>query len=124
VEEIAKKNLRNAIYNINKVFNRKIVISLEKHIVKLNEEIALKTDVQCFLESDFSALESYSGEFLQGFFVKQDEEFQQWVNAIREKYKDLYIKKLNSKIEQEGKNGNSIFLEKYCKLLIFYKFRR
>ena len=117
-EEIAKKNLRNAIYNIKKVFNSQIVISPEKHIVMLNEEVTIVTDVQCFLGNYFNAIDSYSGDFLQGFYVKKGQEFQQWVNIKREKYKDIYIKKLNNKIEEKQKEGDNNSLEKYCKLLV------
>lgn len=117
-EEIAKKNLRNAIYNIKKVFNRDIVISPQKHFVKLNEKINLMLDIECFSSNDFSDIEVYSGEFLQGFFVKQSEEFEQWVNITREKYKELYIKKLNNKIEEKQKKADMDSLEKYIKLLI------
>ena len=51
--------------------------------MKLNEEITIVTDVQYFLCNDFNAIDSYSGEFLHGFYVKQGQDFQQWVNIKR-----------------------------------------
>ncbi|WP_026476718.1 AAA family ATPase [Alkaliphilus transvaalensis] len=117
-EETAKKNLRNAMYKIRKVFDLDIIISPQKSIVMLNPEIQIKTDLEIFLSSKNEGLEVYTGEFLQGFLVKDGEAFEAWMYHTREQYKDAYIARVNKKIEEEMNRDHWGEIEHYGKLLI------
>ncbi|MBM7614198.1 AAA family ATPase [Alkaliphilus hydrothermalis] len=117
-EETAKKNLRNAMYKIRKVFDLDIIISPQKSIVMLNPQIKLKTDLDAFLSEDQQSIDVYTGEFLQGFLVKDGEHFEEWMFSIREQYRDLYINKINQRIEEEIQQNTWDSIEYYGKLLI------
>ncbi|PRR76875.1 Tetratricopeptide repeat protein [Clostridium liquoris] len=117
-ENIAKKNLRNAIYKIKKSFGEEILISPKKSIVMLNGDIDIKSDIDIFLNDNEKWIEAYTGEFLQGFFVKNAEEFEDWIIKARENYQEQYQGKLYDQINKDINNCNASNIERYAKLLI------
>lgn len=117
-EDIAKKNLRNAIYKIKKSFDEEVIISPKKSIVMMNPDVNLKSDIDCFLNNEEKWIEAYTGEFLQGFFVKNAEEFEEWMIKTRDNYKEQFVMKLYDKITEDIKNSNDANMERYAKLLI------
>lgn len=118
-EDIAKKNLRNAIYKIKKAFDEEVIISPKKSVILLNPEMEIKTDVDEFL-SDKKDIKDYEGELLQGFFVKNAEEFENWLDKTREHYKSIYISSLYEDIASKIANGDlkNNLIEKYARILI------
>lgn len=117
-EETAKKNLRHAMYKIRKVFDLDIIISPQKSIVMLNPEINIESDLSAFLAEEKNSIEAYKGEFLQGFLVKDAEDFENWIIQTREYYKDLYVTKLYKRINEAIKSKDENIVEQYAKLLI------
>ncbi|SNS89589.1 DNA-binding transcriptional activator of the SARP family [Anaerovirgula multivorans] len=117
-EETAKKNLRHAMYKIRKVFDMDIIISPQKSIVMLNPEISIESDLKVFLQDEENNIEAYKGEFLQGFLVKDAEDFENWISQTRETYRDLYITKLYKRINEYIENQEENLVEQYTKLLI------
>ncbi|SDL10929.1 AAA family ATPase [Natronincola ferrireducens] len=117
-EETAKKNLRNAMYKIRKAFDLDIIISPQKSIVMLNPDIEIISDLKDFLEDSDKGIQAYTGDFLQGFSVKDGETFENWMFTTRESFKDMYIKKLYKKIRLllEKKDYNTA--EQYGKKLV------
>ncbi|RKD32936.1 AAA family ATPase [Thermohalobacter berrensis] len=118
-EKSARKNLRNAIYVIKKVFNEEVLISPRRSIVKLNPEIDFKIDLEEFLnKKNKEAIEIYNGHFLEGFFVKNAEEFETWMTSLRHKHMDIYVNKLKKEINKYIENNQLNKAEAYCKKLI------
>ncbi|KAB3536328.1 AAA family ATPase [Alkaliphilus pronyensis] len=116
-EEVAKKNLRNAMYQIRKAFKIDIIISPQKSKVMINPDVPLNIDIDTFLKQEKDAVEVYTGEFLQGFYIKDGEGFENWMIATRETYRDMYISLLYKHLENKHKPAlNEI--EYYAKLLI------
>ncbi len=115
-EENAKKNLRHAMYKLRKTFDMDIVISPQRSVVMLNNNILMDIDIDNFLENN---LEVYKGEFLQGFNVKDSVEFDEWMMQKRAYFKNIYINRLHQRIELALKNNDEfIKTEQYCRLLI------
>lgn len=117
-DNTAKKNLRNAIYKIKKSFGEEVLISPKKSIVMLNTQLEIKTDVDDFINSEDNCLEFYKGEFLQGFFVKNAQCFEEWTIKMREHFKETYRNKLYYYINNSKQGFINIDIEKYAKLLI------
>ncbi|MBF8982913.1 AAA family ATPase [Lutibacter sp. B2] len=105
-EKTAKKNLRQAMYKIRKAFDMDIVISPKKSTVILNPEIHIEVDLYDFLSNSEDCIDVYKGEFLEGFYVKEAEEFEGWMLQHREHMKDLYTQKLNEQIENALKKND------------------
>lgn len=96
-ESTAKKNLRNAMYQIRKVFDMDIIISPKKSTVSINPSIHIKTDLNDFLSKEDVYFENGKCEFLKGLILKNNENFNWWINNERQKYKDINIDKLYNK---------------------------
>ena len=117
-EEIAKKNLRNAIYKIKKSFDEDVLISPNKSLVMINPNLDISSNVEPFINGDDSLIDEYIGDFIQGFYVKNAEPFEQWLTQIRENYREIFVRKLYELIDKSIKNQENSKIELYCKKLI------
>ena len=100
--QVARKNLRNTVYQANKIFEGDVIVSPTRSSLALNPDLSLSLDVQLFERDPISHLDLYQGDFLEGFYVKDDEDFDQWASRKRNAYKQLYIESSYQKIDQEG----------------------
>ena len=100
--QVARKNLRNTVYQANKIFEGDVIVSPSRNSLALNPELNLSLDVQLFEKDPISNLHLYQGDFLEGFYVKDDEDFDQWASRKRSAYKQLYIDSCYQKIDKEG----------------------
>ncbi|MEY8000030.1 BTAD domain-containing putative transcriptional regulator [Clostridium sp. Mt-5] len=116
-ESTAKKNLRNAIYKIKKTFNLEVLISPRKSTVMINPDINIQSDVITFLKTE-NEIDLYKGAFLTGFYVKNAENFQDWLIQFRDHLQQIYINRLKEKISIENKNKNYAKIETYSRMLI------
>ncbi len=116
-EKSAKKNLRNSMYKLRKCFDMDIVISPQRQIVCINPDIKIEADIYNF-SNKHNELEAYSGEFLQGFLVRNAAKFEEWMIHKREYYNEVYISTLYQKIEHAKSKRKYDDIEHYCKILI------
>ena len=106
--QVARKNLRNTVYQANKIFEGDVIVSPTRSSLALNPDLSLSLDVQLFERDPIGNLELYQGEFLEGFYVKDDEDFDQWASRKKSTYKQLYIESCYQKIAQDGFGEPSI----------------
>lgn len=93
----AKKNLRNTIYQVNKVLGDDFIYSPNNKTIEINPNYAIWCDVNAF-ETSSDGLGYYSDVFLKGFFVKDSEEYDIWVGKMRSHFEQLFIKRSHDKI--------------------------
>jgi len=118
-EEIAKKSLRNAMYVVNKTFGDNVLVSPKRAIIMLNPEYEFITDVEVFLAGeDCGSIEAYTGEYLEGFLVKDADSFDKWIFSARDQYSDAYVNKLHKQIQKCIKEKKLGEVEFFCKNLI------
>jgi len=118
-EEVARKSLRNAMYMVNKTFDDNVLVSPKRAIIMLNPECTFRTDLETFLEDEgCSGIEAYSGEFLEGFLVKDADSFDKWLTYTRSQYRDVYVNKLHRQIKKYIKEKKLREVEIFCKNLI------
>ena len=106
--QVARKNLRNTVYQANKIFEGDVIVSPSRSSLALNPDLDLHLDVQLFERDPIRHLNLYQGDFLEGFYVKDDEDFDQWASRKRNAYKQLYIESCYQKIDQDGFGDPSI----------------
>ncbi|HEQ4657860.1 TPA: AAA family ATPase [Streptococcus pyogenes] len=116
--QTAKKNLRNAIYQVNKVLQADVIICPNRNLLVLNKTLDIKTDINLFLADPLAHLELYQGEFLQGFYLKSGEEFDLWVSKMRMQYEQVYLKACYQKIEEKLSLDAIEDVEEHLKQLI------
>ncbi|RKD32934.1 AAA family ATPase [Thermohalobacter berrensis] len=117
-DKSGRKNLRNTMYRVRKAFDLDVIISPQQQIVTLNPDIKINSDLETFLNDNEDNLKAYTGEFLQGFAVKNAKKFEEWMLSTREYYKQLYINKVYKNIEFDLKDKKYDSIEKWVKTLI------
>nr|WP_126792440.1 AAA family ATPase [Vagococcus carniphilus]QNN72316.1 AAA family ATPase [Vagococcus carniphilus]RSU16236.1 hypothetical protein CBF28_04675 [Vagococcus carniphilus] len=118
-DQNAKKNLRNAIYQANKMLGIEIISSPNKAILVLNEELNLEIDVVDFLELPQSHLDLYTDEFLKGFYLKDCESYEFWMVKMRNFYEKKFLQECFKKIESDINNNELDEVEKNIQRLIY-----
>lgn len=96
-ETLAKKNLRDALYKIRKIFGEDIFLSTKKSLISINTSL-INVDVDNITQNNISEL--YKGDFLANLLIKDCLEFEDWVLNKRDEYKNQYIKKVNSLLNE------------------------
>jgi len=98
----AKKNLRNALYQLKKSITEDIFKKSGSSTLHLNKDkYDFKIDLEQFMKNDSlkKSLKVYNGDFLEGFLLKRSPSFNDWIIDNRNYYQQLYIEKLKKRIE-------------------------
>ncbi|ADO76250.1 BTAD domain-containing putative transcriptional regulator [Halanaerobium praevalens] len=118
-ENKAKKNLRNALYQLKKSVGQDIISTPDRFIVKIAATEFLSLDLAKFLEKKpQAALKLYQGSFLKGFLLKNASEFNNWLLEQRNYYEQLYINHLKTEIGSCQKENKVEKAVSYLKTLI------
>lgn len=117
-ENVAKKNLRNAIYIIKKTLGVEVFLSPQRSMIELNSEIELELDIDVFILETETSVDVYSGPLIEGMNIKGCENYDNWLINQRQYYETLYIQKtLNISHKLFDKQAYKQ-VEKYCIKLI------
>jgi len=106
--QTAKKNLRNTIYQTNKLLGGDWIIAPNRTVLSLNPKCRIESDVELFSDNPAEHLSLYQGDFLQGFYLRDSEAFDYWVSKMRTRYEQLYIQACYQQLE---KGNNQLDLE-------------
>ncbi len=117
-EQNAKKNLRNAIYQCNKLLGIELIKSPNKALLVLNDEINITVDVEQFMGNPKEHLPLYKDSFLKGFFLKDCESFEFWIIKMRSFYEKIFLQECFKKIESDIEEGHFDNVEKNIQRLI------
>lgn len=117
-DAIARKNLRNAIYETKKLLGPNVFVSPRKAIIKVNPDIDFKVDVTEFERDPGNQLDLYQGSFLQGFYVKDSPEYESWYLTERDRLEGLYLDVLFQKLKEAVAIGNMAKVTRYGRQLI------
>lgn len=112
VEEISKKNLRNAIYIIKKTLGIEVFLSPKRSMIMINPDIEIEIDVENGLKID------NNHEFLSGMYLKNCEDFDLWLSSQRQYYEDRSIGLLRNKINEGLNRSDHKKVTSYCKELL------
>lgn len=117
-DAVAKKNLRNAIYIIKKSLGVEVFISPQRSVIQLNPELAIETDLNIESKDSDSIFEDYKGVFLEGFILKECDDFEKWLLSQRQYYENLYVQRTLNRVHRNFENHNYSQVQKLCKQLI------
>lgn len=96
-EDIARKNLRNALYQLRKALGVDVILAPGQTEVFLNPEVKVITDLDQFL-SDTEGHVRYKNGFLEGFMVKDASDFEDWMQGYRNRLQERYARDLRQQI--------------------------
>lgn len=114
-EQLAKKNLRGALYSIRKIFGEDIFLPTKKSTVCVNS-LRIATDIDNL--NSLQVNELSKGDFLLNFVIKDCYEFEEWLSFERDNYKKYFLDKIQKMMNESVniKDYNSFTL--YAKILI------
>ena len=115
--QTGRKNVRNALYYIKKSLDMDAIISPNKSVVIFNSKVQAYSDLVKLL-SDDEWIGAYTGDFLQGFIVKDEEALESWILNSREKYRSIYVQKLYRKLSEDYSEGDHESVEQCARRLI------
>ena len=103
-EDIGKKNLRNAIYSIRKVFGADIFESSTRALIQIDRSIVHINDYERVMSEDVGfleiLLENDMIDIFDDFYIPDLLEFDQWIsykkNYFKEKLNDYFSSMLNN----------------------------
>lgn len=112
-EEKTNSNLRNAFYIIRKNLGKDFLVKESGDIIRINPALFPMLDTDLFLkDEDNTGL--YRGDFLEGFYLKNNVSFNEWVTNTRQVFKAHYLKKLHRAISRHYDSGNFELCESLC----------
>ncbi|NJN43325.1 MAG: hypothetical protein HC806_00340 [Anaerolineae bacterium] len=132
----AKNNLRQALSNLRKFLSPYLIVT--RDTVQFNGATSYSIDVDQFTQeiklsspkspsslSTFqTALALYKGDFLQGFFIREAPEFEDWAYAERVRLRELALQALHRLAEIEMSHADyPAALETTTRLLAFDPWR-
>jgi len=112
-EEGARRNLRQSLYNLRSLFPReRPAVTANRHSLELDSELDAWIDIHVFeqaLERGggerfdthrlSEAVSLYRGDFLQGFQIKDSDEFEYWLAAEQERLREKAVAALRLLID-------------------------
>lgn len=119
-EKRAKSNLRNAIYQIRKKLGEK-VLDVEGHShVGIKKDVKISKDIDVFLEGDNadSILKLQNLIFMENGYLKDNNQFNDWVIEVRVAYEKIIINILEAELENSIRAKNYKLIEKYANKII------
>lgn len=100
-DQVARKNLRNAIYRLHQELGEEIILSPKKSVLLLNEAVDLEVDTEQFNCAPKDHLDLYCGIFLQGFSLKNAGDYENWIMYMRGFYEKKFVTGCCEKIEMD-----------------------
>ncbi|WP_414839081.1 AAA family ATPase [Carnobacterium sp. TMP28] len=117
-DRIAKKNLRNALYTLKKLFHAYDLLVYDGlSSVSIQTDAQLVCDYDSFIKNPDDCA-TYGGEFLKGCSVKGAENFDVWIDQLREETKSIYLERVRFNRQKSKESKDYEELEMYCKLTI------
>ena len=117
-EQNAKKNLRNALYKLKITLGLDAVLSPQQQLLMLNTELEIMADLDLFINDTPQAIEAYTGDFLQGFLLKDADGFMEWQRQQGELYREILVARLNQKMDFHLQQKDHHMAEYYARKLI------
>lgn len=94
-EQAARKNLRNAIYQIRKMLGQDILILHGNTMIELNQDM-VHVDIDDLNET--SIIEKYEDTFLGRYYIKNCVEYEYWVEKTKAFYRQMYIRSIHENV--------------------------
>lgn len=89
--------MRNAIYVLRKAFGAQFLLETQKNVIEINPQYAVQVDLTHFLQDKDGPIGEYPGDFLEEFYLKDNEYFNEWVLSVRQNYNRVYLERLKGR---------------------------
>ncbi len=103
-EENAKKNLRDALYHLRKIFGNNIICTEGNKRIYIDRSLISEIDFDEITDENLP--EQYQEEFLNFFYIKNCDEFEDWLSEMRSDLQSRYMNIIKNRIRTAGEGGN------------------
>lgn len=117
-EKSAKKNLRNTIYQANRILGADYIFSPNRQVLTFNDLLSVTSDIEIFQTNPSAHLELYEGQFLKGVILKGSEEFELWSTKMRHFFEKKFASECYQKVLQDLEANNFTGIELAIQRLI------
>lgn len=117
-ENKVRSNMRNAIYVIRKACGRDFLVGESKGMLRINPEIGISLDIDRFAEDELTDFSFYTGDFLEDFYIRDNEYYNEWVANTRQHYRMLLLERLKESIVRAFREKRYRDCEAACQQLM------
>ena len=114
-EKKVKSSMRNAIYVLRKAFGHDFLQESQKSIIGINPEYSVDVDVT---RESGQPGETYTGEFLEEFYLKDNEYYNDWVMRTRQRLGQVGQEQLKQEMARTFGQKQWDECEEICKRLL------
>jgi len=97
-ETVARKNLRDALYQIKKLFKAEVLLTIGNNTIALSSDFLFSIDADIFIQ--YREIDLYKADFLSNFFIKNCYEFESWVEEKKNNFKFEFLELVNLKLSE------------------------
>lgn len=112
--EKTNANLRNAFYILRKTIGSDFILKKNAGSIQINPCYTLLLDTDDFFSAS-APLSLYRGDFLDGFYLKNNIRYNAWVSNTRQMFRALYLSRLQDAIQESYSSQDFDLCEKLCK---------
>lgn len=113
---LAKKNLRHALYSINKIFPEPVITSPQKSSLIFAPACQVECDYDTFADDPESI--DYAGLLLEGFYVKDCLPFDEWLDDKQHETSVMYSNRLHTYLYTRTSGKDLEEIEKISELCL------
>lgn len=117
-ERKVKSNMRNALYVLRKTFTPNFIIEPRKNVLQVDPSLNIRLDVALLRDPTQQDLDIYRGDFLQDFYLRENEYYNDWIASTRQELKLIYMERLKSSAALNFQQQHWSLCEKNAQRLI------
>ncbi|MGL4607263.1 MAG: AAA family ATPase [Eubacteriaceae bacterium] len=114
-ENIGRKNLREALYQIKKLFGKDFLVIFGRTAIGLNPDLLPIIDWDILQSGDFEDFDDNG--FMTHFFIKNSYEYDEWIDSMRDVYSEKLMKIIRKKLEESSKTKDIRKMQYYSDTL-------
>lgn len=114
-ETTGKKKLRDAVYQVKRLLDKDVLLTAGHTGISLNPEFHIEIDWDHIYDGNS---ELVSGVFLDHFFIKNCYEFEEWIENMREEYRQKISGKAREQLMQAKSSGDISKIQEYSNILL------
>ena len=115
-ESSGRKSLREAIYQIKKLFGKDFFVTKGNSSIGINLDQDIEIDWDKANEDTILNFENQ--DFMSHFMVKNSCEFENWLTEMQEQYNHMYISSAKKMLETAKRNHDEQLIKKYGNMLL------
>lgn len=115
-ESVGRKNLREAVYQIKKLFGGDILVTEGNHTIRINPDNM--PEIDWYKVNENNILDFPEDGIFRHFYIKNSYEFGNWISDMQELYNQMYIECAKNRLQQADAARDVSQIQQYSSLLI------